>query len=86
MTKVLAMVPWPMGHCSGKSHPVCKKLRPISKASATIFVIGAPVEPTKNWTCGTDVVWPVYEMNGKSVEPYEGRLPHVCRHQIVAGD
>jgi hypothetical protein len=36
---------------------------------------------------GTDLVWPVYELNGKPLEPLDGnRYPHVCRHQIVAGD
>lgn len=86
--RVLAMIPWPGRHADYlESHPESKRHPKPTRPGEVLFTIGTPIEPSSKWTCGTDVVWPVYELNGKAVIPDElGRLPYVCRHQIVAGD
>lgn len=48
------------------------------------ILLGAPTAPTSNWTCGTDVVWPVLGVEGCDYKVLE--LCGVCRHQIEAGD
>lgn len=86
--RVPAMVPWPGRHADSlDSHPESKRHPKATRLGDVLFTIGTPQEPSSGWTCGTDVVWLVYEINGQAVIPDElGRLPCVCRHQIVAGD
>lgn len=49
------------------------------------FILGAPIAPSSKWFCGTDVVWPVLEVNGAAINFDPGKTV-VCRHQIQIGD
>ena len=84
--RVEAVNPW-IDHGTAPRYPAEKVPREAMIAGAKrLLGLGKPVAPRASWNCGTDVVWPVYEINGKLIEPENGRLPYVCRHQIVAGD
>ena len=81
---VFAAVPWP-DHTNLPSDQRyvddnVRKGKP-SLAFRRKLLLGKPCEPSHVWTCGTDVVWPVLELDGVPV----ARV-FVCRHQIVAGD
>ncbi len=54
------------------------------KAGEVWLLLGAPIAPSWNWSCGTDVVWPVLGLEGTDYKPLE--FCGVCRHQIEAGD
>jgi hypothetical protein len=83
MIKVKAKWPWPGRHGLAPPH---QNIPPMPSSQPT-FTIGAPCPLNGKWTCGTDVVWPVYEVNGVAIKPDEnGSLPGVCRHQIEARD
>jgi hypothetical protein len=62
--------------------PVAGKVTPIHDGS--YVWIGKPVAPHLNWTCGTDVVWPVLKLEGHEFELLG--TPYVCRHMIEIGD
>jgi hypothetical protein len=82
-TKVPAKWPWPGKHGTCETHVNC----PPKPESRPILTIGAAIEPSHNWTCGTDVIWFVYAVDGVEIQPDDrGRYPGVCRHQIEAGD
>lgn len=86
--RVEAIDPW-IDHGHAPRYPASKIPAEARPRGAKRFLgIGTPVEPAKSWTCGTDLVWPVYEINGQLLEPDDtwGIWPYVCRHQIVAGD
>lgn len=87
--RVPAMVPWPDSHKSPPNphpHSPCKTLAKPQKIGDLIFGLGRPVAPDSFWICGTDLVWPVHEVNGMVIERFNGRFPYVCRHQFLAGD
>jgi hypothetical protein len=90
VARVALMVPWPKEHSNHYRCYPTERLGingPPKTVGDMIVGIGKPREPDLLWNCGTDLVWPVYELNGKPLEPLDGnRYPHVCRHQIVAGD
>jgi len=55
------------------------------------ITLGPPIDTSDHWTCDTDKVWPVLEIEDVrlSVEPIGGSeryKTYVCRHQIQAGD
>jgi hypothetical protein len=54
------------------------------KAGKVWLLLGAPITPTSNWTCDTDLVWPVLRVEGCDYRALE--FCGVCRHQIEAGD
>jgi hypothetical protein len=86
IARVPTVSPWPK-HAIGKQYP-SSKITPSAmvKGAVRVLGIGKPTAPDHTWICDTDLVWPVYEVNGKTLEPHEGKLPFACRHQIVAGD
>jgi hypothetical protein len=57
---------------------------PSPKVEQQVIFLAAPIAPTSNWKCGTDVIWPVLKMKGSNID-FRGLLA-VCRHQIEAGD
>jgi hypothetical protein len=87
LVRVMCMFPWPGSHADINHHPVSTTVKRPKKLGEIVFSIGIPVTPSSGWHCGTDLCWPVYEINGKAVVPdNRGRLPYVCRHQFIAGD
>jgi hypothetical protein len=87
LIKVPARVPQPGKHADLTPHPTGKLFHTPTIPGQVIFTLGPPHEPHAGWFCGTDVVWPVLEINGVKIQRDEfGRLPYVCRHQIEAGD
>jgi hypothetical protein len=73
---------------AGRAHD--KKLPAAAHLSAPIpkvvlIEIGIPMQPTPDWKCGTDLLWPVLRI----IEPpvhFVGCNAMVCRHEIEAGD
>jgi hypothetical protein len=86
---VQAAVPWPVGHNDTNesySDANVERGKPTTEFRRTL-TLGAPKEPNAGWICGTDLVWPVLELDGQKIEgdwPRKG--PYVCRHQFEAGD
>jgi hypothetical protein len=64
----------------------CPQNRKIKKTEIIVVELGAPELPNERRArCGTDLVWPVIRI----IKPTDLRLhamPHVCRHEIIAGD
>ena len=88
MIRVEAAVPWPAKHTTFRvsySNDNVRKGRPTA-TFRRILTLGPPCPSQPEWICGTDVVWPVLELDGVELEPLNGNRPYVCRHQIVAGD
>jgi hypothetical protein len=84
--KVPAMAPWPNGHNTTEAKYSATSVgRAPKRIGDKIFTLGPPLTPSRFWICGTDVVWPVFEVDGIPTDCSEG-FPCVCRHQIVAGD
>ena len=85
---VYAAVPFPADHLRTlrPQHPVGKKVGEPSRTNRVVLGLGKPIEPTKAWTCDTDLTWPVLEANGIPVKPIDNAMPFVCRHQIEAVD
>jgi hypothetical protein len=85
---VYAAVPWPGRHNNSllPPHPATRGMRAPSPRNPVRFGLGSPHPPQNCWTCRTDIVWPVLEINGCHVKPVNGAYPYVCRHQIQAGD
>jgi hypothetical protein len=86
LIRVMATCPWPKNHSHAGTHPSGIGQKQPSADNPAFFLVGPPTEPDAHWTCGTDLVWPVYAINTEKVEAFLGRLPYVCRHQIQAGD
>ena len=59
-----------------------------SRYRGTVITIGVPAPPKVKWNCGTDVVFPVLDIQLQAPEIERGLYPYgsVCRHQIQAGD
>jgi hypothetical protein len=93
MIRVKATVPWPdHGESSPNTTYSADRLREKgitgepSDTYPVVFTLGSPAAPSRIWTCGTDIVWPVLEINGRAIEAVNGTRPYVCRHEIEAGD
>ena len=84
--RVKAVIPFPKGHTDTPRyarHSGGKATRKQQRAAW--LVLGPPVEPGHRGVCGTDLVWPVLEVEGipkwKMID-----IAYVCRHQIIIGD
>ena len=85
---VFAKVPWPGQHMdtTRPPHSLSQQIKKPTKPREVSFEIGPPISPQKEWTCGTDFVWPILRVNGIEVLPENGLRPYLCRHQFEAGD
>ena len=86
IARVRAARPWVQHAKRAKAYPIKSIPGGRSANKPVVLGIGAPRDPESVWDCGTDLVWPVLELNGIPLEPQNGLMPYVCRHQIVAGD
>src|SRR5438128_2158718 len=82
--RVRPMVPWPGDHAPTMRHITTSGALPAAPTDVWL-ILGKPVTPDRKWTCGTDVVWPVLEVeNAPGFQMLD--VAYVCRHQIIAGD
>ena len=84
--RVKAVLPFPTGHnTAGRMARNTGGKVTMDQAREAWLVLGSPLAPDHNWVCGTDVVWPVLQVEGipgwQLID-----TAHVCRHQIIAGD
>lgn len=88
MTHIVRVRPaWPFPNHGGNGKPIRHEGKiPMSEIRAGIvwLLLGAPIAPTANWSCDTDVIWPVLGVEGCDYKALE--FCGVCRHQIEAGD
>jgi hypothetical protein len=82
--RVRPMVPWPGKHVVGVRET--PHIGSPGRPQDVWLILGPPVSPDRGWDCGTDVVWPVLEVENALPEFVLLGTPYVCRHQIQAGD
>ena len=64
----------------GYGSPAASTSRQIKKPTEpkdVSFEIGPPISPQKEWTCGTDFVWPILRVNGIKVLSENGEHPYL---------